>query len=121
MRGLLLAVLLCGGCRTDEERPVHDAAMRDTLAKMRTAIGHFHDDNSRHPHTLEELVPRYLPTIPVDPVTKSSTTWRLTTEETVHPSADFSATAAAPSKPRIINVRSGAPGADSTGKPWAEY
>ena len=120
MRGLVLAVLLCAGCRT-EERPVHDAAMRDTLAAMRTAIAHFHDDNSRHPHTLEELVPRYLPAIPRDPVTGSSTTWRLTTEETVQPSADFSVTAAPPSRPEIINVRSGAPGADSGGKPWAEY
>jgi len=120
MRSLLLAVLLCIACRS-EERPVHDAAMRDTLAKMRTAITHFHDDNARHPHTLEELVPRYLAAIPVDPVTKSAMTWRLTTEETVQPSADFSATAAPPSKPEIINVRSGAPGADSTGRLWADY
>ena len=120
MRGVLLAVLLSTACRT-EERPVHDAAMRDTLAKMRTAIARFHDDNSRHPHTLDELVPRYLPAIPIDPVTKSATTWRLSTEETVRPSADFSATATPPSRPEIINVRSGAPGADSTGKPWAEY
>lgn len=119
MRGLLLAVLLCIACRS-EERPVHDAAMRDTLAKMRTAIAHFRDDNQRHPHSLDELVPRYLPAIPVDPVTGSSTTWRLVTEETVQPSTDFSASAPPPSKPLILDVRSGAPGADSTGKPWAD-
>ena len=116
----MLAVLLCAACRS-EERPVHDAAMRDTLAAMRTAIAHFHDDNGRHPHALDELVPRYLAKIPSDPVTRSATTWRLTTEETVQPSADFSTTGAAPSKPEIIDVHSGAPGADSKGKPWADY
>ena len=120
MRGLVMAVLLCIACGS-EERVVHDAAMRDTLAKMRTAIAHFQDDNSRHPHSLEELVPRYLPAIPVDPVTKSATTWRVVTEETVQPSADFSAAAAAAPKPEIIEVRSGAPGTDSQGKPWSDY
>lgn len=120
MRGLLLAVLLVTACRS-EEGVVHDAAMRDSLVKIRTAIAHFRDDNGRHPHALDELVPRYLPNVPVDPVTKSSTTWRLVTEETVQPSADFSATAAPASKPEIIDVRSGATGTDSTGKPWADY
>jgi hypothetical protein len=120
MRGLVIAVLLCIACRS-EERVVHDAAMRDTLAKMRTAIAHFRDDNSRHPHSLDELVPRYLPAIPADPVTKSATTWRLVTEETVQPSADFSATATAPPKPQIIEVRSGAQGTDSQGRAWSDY
>ena len=120
MRGLLLAVLVITACRS-EERVVHDAAMRDSLAKIRTAVVKFHDDNGRHPHALDELVPRYLTSIPADPVTKSSTTWRLVTEEIVQPSADFSATAAPAAKPAIIDVRSGATGGDSTGKPWADY
>lgn len=120
MRGLLLAVLLITACRS-EERVVHDAALRETVSQMRKAIDHFRDDNGRYPHSLDELVPRYLARIPVDPVTKSSTTWRVVTEETVQPSADFSATAAPPSKPAIIDVRSGAAGTDSNGTPWADY
>lgn len=120
MRGLLLAVLIFTACRT-EERPVHDAAMRETLKTMRTAIAHFHDDNGRYPHALEELVPRYLPSVPADPVTNSATTWRMKTEETVQPSADFSSATVAPSKPQILDVHSGATGADSSGKPWSDY
>ena len=116
----MLAVVLITACGR-EERLVHDAAMRDTLASMRTALAHFRDDNGRGPHTLEELVPRYLPAIPRDPVTRSATTWRMATEETVQPSSDFSATAAAPAKPQIIEVRSGAPGTDSKGTPWSDY
>jgi general secretion pathway protein G len=119
MRFVLIAALLLAACRN--EHPVHDAVMRDTLNQMRTAIDHFHDDNGRYPHTLEELVPRYLTRVPVDPVTNSAATWRLTTEETVRPSADFSATAPPESKPQIIDVHSGAPGADSSGKRWSDY
>jgi general secretion pathway protein G len=117
---LLLTILLFAAC-TKKEQPVHDAAMRDALAKLRTAIAHFHDDNGRHPHALDELVPRYLTAIPVDPVTNSAATWRLTTEETVQPSGDFSATAPPAPKPQIIEVHSGAQGADSTGKRWSDY
>ncbi len=120
MRGLLLAVLLFTACRS-EEPPVPDAALRDILFQIRKAIDHFHDDNGHYPHSLEDLVPRYLRRIPVDPVTKSSTTWRLVTEQTVQPSADFSATAAPASKPEIYDVHSGATGTDSTGKAWADY
>jgi hypothetical protein len=79
MRALLLiAALLCAACGPDE-RVAHEATMRDTLAQMRTALAHFEDDNGRYPHSLDELVPRYLPRVPADPVTKSATTWRLTT------------------------------------------
>ena len=119
MRRALAAALLFVACT--KEAPVHDAAMRDTLTQLRTAIAHFRDDNQRGPHSLDELVPRYLAKIPVDPVTQSATTWRLTTEETVQPSADFSTKTADPPKPQIIEIHSGAPGTDSEGKRWAEY
>lgn len=95
--------------------------MRDTLAQMRTALAHFKDDNGRYPHSLEELVPRYLPRIPADPVTQSAETWRLTTEESVQPSSDFSTRTAAAAKPQIVAIHSGAPGEDSSGKRWSDY
>jgi general secretion pathway protein G len=121
MRRALAAVLLLAACAKEAPVVVHDAAMRDTLAQLRTAIAHFRGDNNRGPHSLEELVPRYLAKVPIDPVTGSPTTWRLTTEEAVQPSTDFSTKTAEAPKPQIIEIHSGAPGADSTGKRWSEY
>lgn len=116
----LVAALLCAACGPDE-RVAHEQPMRDTLAQMRGALAKFKDDNGRHPHSLDELVPRYLPRVPADPVTGSATTWRLTTEESVQPSSDFSTSTAAVAKPQIIAVHSGAPGTDSSGKRWSDY
>lgn len=115
---LLFAIL---ACKQAEAPPRHEASMQQTLQSLRTAIAHFRDDNNRGPHSLEELVPRYLPRVPVDPVTGSATSWRLTTEESVQPSADFSSNTAAAPKAQILEIHSGAPGADASGKRWADY
>ncbi len=103
------------------ETPDHAPAMQQTLGTLRSAIAKFRDDNGRGPHSLEELVPRYVTKVPIDPVTNSAATWRLTTEETVRPSADFSSSTATPQPPQIIEIHSGAPGNDASGKPWADY
>lgn len=120
MRWLAIALVLALSCNRAEE-PRHEAAMQQSLGSLRTAIAKFRDDNGRGPHSLNELVPRYLPNIPADPVTQSAETWRLTTEESVQPSADFSKTTAAAEPPQIIEVHSGAPGADASGKRWSDY
>lgn len=116
---LFLSALLIAGCA--KESPVYDQAMRDALGQLRQSLAKFQNDNGRYPHTLDELVPRYLPKIPADPVTGSATTWRLTMEETVRPSSDFSTAPAAPSPAQIVAVHSGAPGTDSAGKRWSDY
>ncbi len=93
----------------------HDDAVKQTLARMRAAIAAFHREEGRYPRTLEELVPKYLPSVPVDPATGSAKTWRLATEETVQPSADFSTATTSQTDSVIIDVRSGA------GAPYSEY
>jgi general secretion pathway protein G len=85
-------------------------ALHEELAGMRAAIAKFHADNGRYPHTLIELMPKYLPVIPIDPMTGAADTWRLTTEETVEPSEDFRAETGAKSEPVIVDVHSSAPG-----------
>ena len=114
---LLFAAIACNRA----EAPRHEAAMQETVGELRTALAKYRDDNGRGPATLEELVPRYLTNVPADPVTKSNTTWRLTTEEVVQPSSDFSTKTAETPKPQIIAVHSGAPGVDASGKPWSDY
>ena len=92
-----------------------EAALRGQLAQMRAAIAAFHAENGRYPRDLESLVPKYLPSIPVDPLTGSSQTWSLTTEHQVQPGNDFATSTAAPSEAYVIDVRSGA------GKPYSDY
>lgn len=84
-------------------------ALRQALADMRGAIAKFRADNGRHPHSLEELVPKYLAAIPADPFTGSAS-WRTTTEETVQPSEDFTAAAPSKSESVVIDVHSSAQG-----------
>ena len=114
---LLVAIVAC----SSEEKPDHSVAMQQTLETLRTAIARFRDDNGRGPHSLQELVPRYITSVPADPVTKTSTTWRLSTEETVQPSADFSSQTATAPQAQIIEIHSGAPGNDPRGKRWSDY
>ncbi|HYR28686.1 MAG TPA: hypothetical protein VEU30_09475 [Thermoanaerobaculia bacterium] len=114
---LLFAIAACQRAET----PDHAPAMQEALTSLRTAVAKFRDDNGRGPHALEELVPRYLDRVPADPITKLPTTWRLTTEESVQPSSDFSTSTTAPAKPQIVEVHSSAPGSDASGKRWSDY
>lgn len=117
----LVALLVCclTSCREryDAER---DLALKNTLAGMRSAIASFRADQGRQPHNLEELVPKYLPAIPPDPITGAQT-WRLTTEETVQPSSDFQPSTGPAAASVIIDVHSGAPGADRDGVLYSNY
>jgi hypothetical protein len=118
--GLGLIVLLGGAYAwwtLRNDRQIHDdrtEALRSELAMMRGAIRKFRDENGRYPHSLDELTPKYLRRIPVDPFTRAAD-WKLDTEETVVPSNDFGATT--PEKPQtfVIDVHSNA------GPPYSDY
>ena len=91
-----------------------EALLRARLGEMRTAIADFRRENGRHPKSLEELVPKHLPAIPVDPVTGSASTWRVTTEDVVAPNSDFMKTASSEAVSYVVDVHSGA------GQPFSE-
>ncbi|CAD6546978.1 type II secretion system protein [Paraburkholderia sabiae] len=87
-----------------------DASKEKILAQnlhaTRDAIDRFYGDVGRYPESLEELVDkRYLRTLPIDPITDSATTWHI-----VPPDEPF------PGK--VYDIKSGAQGADSNGKPY---
>jgi general secretion pathway protein G len=85
-----------------------DTVLRENLRVTRLVIDKFHADLGRYPDTLQELVDRqYLRALPVDPVTESSSTWVLVPA----PSGDETG---------IFDLRSGAPGNDRDGKPYAQ-
>ena len=87
-----------------------EATLKQDLAVMRDAIDKFHGDKGRYPESLEELVTlRYMRSVPVDPITDSTGTWK------VLPPADSEA------KGSVYDVKSGAEGNGLDGKPFAEW
>ncbi len=73
---LFLGLLACGRreCpETVEHAPT--AALKADLYEIRRAIDDFTRDSGRCPRSLNELVPKYLRRVPVDPVTRSAETW----------------------------------------------
>ena len=94
---------------TGRMQRAEEAALRQDLAVMREALDKHYSDAGRYPASLNELVSkRYLRSIPTDPITRSSSTW------VVVPPDDAS-------KGGVFDVRSGAPGAGSDGKPYAQW
>jgi general secretion pathway protein G len=86
-----------------------EAVLREDLLLMRDALDKHYADASRYPASLGELVTkRYLRSIPVDPLTGSSSTW------IVVPPAD-------PQQGGVSDVRSGAKGAGSNGTPYEQW
>lgn len=86
-----------------------EVTLRQSLNVMREAIDKFNADNGRYPEKLEDLVEkRYIRAIPVDPITESVETW------VIVPVPGAMAQGA------VYDVRSGAQGNTSDGKPFAE-
>jgi general secretion pathway protein G len=90
-----------------ETRLLHD------LWVMREAIDKYTVDKERAPQSLQDLVTAgYLRAVPEDAISKTADTWQLEMETE-------KLTQDAPAG--IRNVKSGAEGADSNGKPYSEY
>ena len=86
-----------------------ETALKQDLAVMREAIGHFHGDLNRYPDNLNELVAkRYLKRIPVDPITERSDTWLAV----AHPDSNI---------PGLYDVLSGAEGVSRDGTPYQAW
>jgi len=85
-----------------------EVVLKQSLSTVRDAIDKYYGDTGRYPESLQDLVDkRYLRSMPVDPVTESSTTWELV------PPADAA-------KGGVYDVRSGAAGTTRDGKPFSE-
>ena len=94
-------------------RRAKEVVLKTNLDEMRRAIDKYTVDKEKAPQSLQDLVSAgYLRSIPIDPITRSSDTWR-TEMETETASADVAA--------GIKDVRSGADGADVEGKAYSEY
>lgn len=86
-----------------------ETILADNLRNARATIDQYYGDTGRFPDTLEQLVEKkYLRGVPVDPITESTTSWILVPPEDG-------------SKGGVADIKSGAPGNDRHGKPYAEW
>ena len=84
------------------------SVLRQNLSAIRDTIDKMHGDTGKFPQTLDELVERkYLPHVPIDPLTGSANTWVL--EQS-----------ASPDTPGIVDVHSGAAGSIHGGKAFKD-
>jgi general secretion pathway protein G len=91
-----------------------EAALLEDLFQMRKAIDEYYADKQKYPATLDTLVSeKYLREIKPDPFTLSVETWQTTMSEpdAANPSAETG----------IYNVKSGAEGTGSDGRPYSEW
>ena len=105
--GLLISIVVpdyVGRTRRAEE-----AVLKQNLASFRDTIDKYYGDTGRYPDSLEDLVTKkYLRSIPPDPLTESAATWVTVPPENA-------------AKGMVYDVKSGAPGTSSDGRPYAEW
>ena len=91
-----------------------EAALSEDLFQMRKAIDEYYADKQKYPPSLDALVSeKYLREIKPDPFTLAVDSWQTTMSEpdAANPSAE----------PGIWNVKSGATGTGSDGRPYSEW
>jgi general secretion pathway protein G len=85
-----------------------ETVLAENLRLTREVIDRYYGDTGRYPDTLEQLVEKhYLRNLPADPITESIQTWVIVPPED-------------PTKGKIYNIRSGAPGTARNGRRYAE-
>ncbi len=86
-----------------------ETALQENLRTVRAVIDDFRGDRGRYPESLEELVEqRYLKALPLDPITESSSTWRLVAPPEGQEGA-------------VYDLHSGAVGAARNGRAYADW
>ena len=86
-----------------------EAVLKENLYRTRDAIGKYYADKGKYPESLEDLAKdKYLRNLPVDPMTESNATWVIVAPED-------------PKKGAVYDLKSGAPGNASDGKPYSEW
>ena len=86
-----------------------ETALRQTLAVTRDALDKYYGDNGKYPDNLDSLIAkRYLRSLPLDPITGSTSTWTMVAPED-------------PEKGRVYDIHSGADGVGRDGKPFRDW
>lgn len=101
-----------------------ESVLKDDLATFRRLIDQYHSDRGTYPDSLDELVSlRYLREIPVDPITDRRDSWLVVAPAQLASELPPAAGPVNVDAPRgnVADVRSGAPGTGSDGRPYAQW
>ncbi len=91
-----------------------EAALKEDLQTLRTAIDTYTMDKQKGPQSLQDLVDAgYLKTIPEDPITRSKDSWVTDSDQAMY-SLDET-------DPGITDVHSGSTDASSDGQPYSSW
>jgi general secretion pathway protein G len=106
----------------------NEVVLKNNLHTLRDVLDQYYGDKGRYPTSLDALVKEgYFRAIPMDPMTKSNTTWVLVREE---PDPDHPAPPPDnpdnpdnpdDNTPGIVDVHSGSPRIAFNGTPYAEW
>lgn len=99
------------------QRKARESALRHNLFIMRQAIDNFYADRQRYPTDLNELVPRYMRTIPKDPITESAEWNQVAATNEGEPEP---VPTEEQSGPGITDIKSLAPGTTLDGTPYSD-
>lgn len=92
----------------------NESVLRSNLFTIRTMIDEYTYDKQKAPQTLQDLVEAgYLRQVPIDPITKSNTTWRTIMEDAL--------SSASQTEPGIFDVKSGAQQNSLDGTPYSDW
>jgi general secretion pathway protein G len=95
-------------------RAAREAVLKEDLHVLRNAIDNYTNDKQKAPQSLDDLVSAgYLKTLPVDPMTHSSSTWVPTIDDTLQ-SIDQT-------DPGMSDVHSGSDEVGSDGQPYSSW
>jgi len=101
------------------QRKAREAALKDNLHTMRSAIDNFYADKQKYPSSLEELVPNYIRAIPKDPITNQQD-WEQVMDNPLETGEEISAETdpEAMSEPGVVDVKSVAAGVTLDNVPY---
>jgi general secretion pathway protein G len=91
-----------------------ESVLKNNLFTLRTLIDEYTFDKAKAPQTLDDLVREgYLRQVPVDPITGSNQTWRITMEDAMASVNQM--------EPGIYNVHSGSDQGSLEGTPYSDW
>ncbi len=91
-----------------------ESVLRNNLFTLRTSIDNYTYDKQKAPQALQDLVSEgYLRAVPIDPMTGSGDTWKLTMED--------ASQSVNQSEPGIFDVKSGSDRMGLDGTPYSDW